>query len=75
MAQNGIDRADFDPTLATLREGVVNVALDRATEEVDGWEKRLRAADDRELTPSRTTSRRSERSFRGSRWTASPWAT
>lgn len=51
MAQNGIDRADFDPTLATLREGVVNVALDRATEEVDGWEKRLRAADDRELTP------------------------
>lgn len=51
LAQNGIDRADFDPTLATLREGVVNVALDRATEEVDGWERRLRAADDRELTP------------------------
>ena len=47
----GIDRADFDPTLATLREGVVNVAIDRALEEVDGWEKKLRAADDRELTP------------------------
>ena len=51
MAQNGIDRGDFDPTLATLREGVVNVALDRAVEEVDGWERKLRAADDRELTP------------------------
>ena len=51
MAQNGIDRADFDPTLATLREGVIDVALDRAVGEVDGWERRLRAADDRELTP------------------------
>lgn len=51
MAQNGIDRKDFDGTLATLRQGVINVALDRATEQVDGWERRLRAADDRELTP------------------------
>ena len=51
MAQNGIDRKDFDGTLATLRQGVINVALDQATKEVDGWEKRLRAADDRQLTP------------------------
>lgn len=51
MAQDSIDRKDFDGTLATLRQGVVNVAIDRATEEVDGWERRLRAADDRELTP------------------------
>lgn len=51
MSQNGIDRKDFDETLATLRQGVINVALDRATKEVDGWERRLRAADDRQLTP------------------------
>ena len=51
MAENGIGRKDFDGTLATLRQGVINVALDKATEEVDGWEKRLRAADDRQLTP------------------------
>ena len=51
MAQDGIDRKDFDGTLATLRQGVINVALDKAVEEVDDWEKRLRAADDRELTP------------------------
>lgn len=51
MTENGIDRKDFDGTLATLRQGVINVALEQATAEVDGWEKRLRAADDRELTP------------------------
>lgn len=51
MAQNGIDRKDFDGTLATLRQGVVNAALEQATEEVDGWERRLRAADDQQLAP------------------------
>ena len=51
MTENDIGREDFDGTLATLRQGVINVAIEQATAEVDGWEKRLRAADDYELTP------------------------
>ena len=51
MAQDGIDRKDFHGTLAARRQGVVNMALYQATNEVAGWERRRRAADDRELTP------------------------
>ncbi|MDQ4106752.1 MAG: hypothetical protein M3157_06230 [Actinomycetota bacterium] len=51
MSQESISARDFDPTLATLREGVLEVALDRAREEVDTWERRLRESDDRNLVP------------------------
>lgn len=51
MAQEKISTSDFDPTLATLREGVLQVAVDRAAGEVDVWEKRLRGSGDRNLVP------------------------
>lgn len=51
MTQGGVSANDFEPTLATLREGVTQVAIDRAVAEVDGWEATLRGADDRVLTP------------------------
>ncbi len=51
MAENGIEAADFDSTLSTLRQGVVEVAVGKAREEVDGWQRKLAATDDPELVP------------------------
>ena len=51
MAENSINAADFDSTLSTLRQGVVQVAVGRAREEVDGWQRKLAATDDPELVP------------------------
>ena len=51
MAENSINATDFDSTLSTLRQGVVQVAVGRAKEEVDGWQRRLAATDDPELVP------------------------
>jgi hypothetical protein len=51
MAENRIRDEDFDSTTATLREGVRQVAIERAISEVDGWQKKLEASGDPGLQP------------------------
>lgn len=51
MSENGINAGDFDSTLSTLRQGITQVAVGQAKEEVDGWQRRLAATDDSELVP------------------------
>lgn len=51
MSENGVSARDFDSTLSTLREGVIEVAVGQAKEEVDGWQQKLAATDDPELVP------------------------
>lgn len=51
MAENEIRPEQVDSTVSTLREGVVQLALDRAVSEVDGWQRKLAATDNPELVP------------------------
>ncbi|MBA2442517.1 MAG: hypothetical protein H0V53_08950 [Rubrobacter sp.] len=51
MAENEIRPEQVDSTVSTLREGVLQIALDRAVGEVDGWQKKLAATDNPELVP------------------------
>ena len=54
MSEDRISDEDFDSITATLREGVRQVAIDRAISEVDGWQKKLEAAGDPGLQPIAT---------------------
>ncbi len=51
MAENEIRPEEVDSTVSTLREGVMQLALDRAVSEVDGWQRKLAATDNPELVP------------------------
>ncbi len=51
MTENRITDEDFDSTTATLREGVRQVAIERAISEVDGWQNKLEASGDPGLQP------------------------
>lgn len=51
MTENRIRDEDFDSTTAMLREGIRQVAIERAIAEVDGWQKKLEASNDPGLQP------------------------
>ena len=51
MTENRITDEDFDSTTATLREGVRQVAIERAISEVEGWQNKLEASGDPGLQP------------------------
>ncbi len=46
-----VEPEDFDPTISTLREGVENLAIERALSEIDGWEQKLEESCDPQLAP------------------------
>ncbi len=49
--ENRIRDEDFDSTTTMLREGVRQVAIERAISEVDGWQKKLEASGEPGLQP------------------------
>jgi hypothetical protein len=51
VTENRITDEDFDSTTATLREGVWQVAIERAISEVDSWQNKLEASGDPGLQP------------------------
>jgi hypothetical protein len=51
MMENRIRDEDFDSTTTMLREGVRQVAIERAISEVDGWQKKLEASGEPGLQP------------------------
>jgi len=46
-----VEPEDFDPTISTSREGVENLAIERALSEIDGWEQKLEESGDPQLAP------------------------
>ncbi|MDP8972418.1 MAG: hypothetical protein M3N45_04400 [Actinomycetota bacterium] len=51
MTANRVESEDFDPTISALRDGVENIAIERALSEIDGWEQKLEESGDPQLAP------------------------